>query len=80
MLIFGLWVRWAAAGTTALLAVFVAAIVRAYAMGLTINCGCFGTNEPVSRLKIFEDSCMLAVSLAITLLAFRAHRRARHSA
>ena len=80
MLIFGIWVRWAAAGTSALLVVFVIGVVRAYAEGLEINCGCFSNNEPLTKFTIVRDATLLVISLAVTLLAFRAHRRARRSA
>ncbi|MGB6429520.1 MAG: DoxX family protein [Candidatus Acidiferrales bacterium] len=77
MLILGLWVRWAAAGVSALLVVLVYAIVRAYSMRLEINCGCFGTNEPLTKFTIVRDSGFLAASIVLTVLAFLAHRRAR---
>jgi uncharacterized membrane protein YphA (DoxX/SURF4 family) len=75
MLILGVWVRWAAAGASALLVVFVCAIVRAYTMNLQINCGCFGTNEPITKITILRDSGFLAASLVLTVLAFIARRR-----
>ena len=77
MLILGLWARWAAAGATALLVGFVCAIVRAYTMNLQINCGCFGTNEPITRFTILRDFGFLAASLVLTVLAFLTRRRAR---
>ena len=82
MLILGVWARWAAAGASALLVVFVCAIVRAYTMDLQINCGCFGTNEPITKFTILRDAGFLAASLVLTVLAFIAHcrRRARRAA
>jgi uncharacterized membrane protein YphA (DoxX/SURF4 family) len=77
MLILGVWARWAAAGASALLVVFVCAIVRAYTMDLQINCGCFGTNEPITKFTILRDAGFLAASLVLTVLAFIAHRRRR---
>lgn len=79
MLIFGIWVRWAAVGTSAMLAVFVTGVVRAYAKGLEINCGCFSNNEPLTKFTIVRDATLLAISLAVAVMAFLAHRRARHS-
>ena len=76
MLILGLWTRWAATATSALIAVFLAAIIRAYFLGLAISCGCFGNNERLTGWTIFRDACFLALSLAVTWLAFVANRRA----
>jgi len=75
MLIIGIWVRWAAAAATAVLVVFVIAIIRAYTMRLTINCGCFGTNESLTKFTIVRDAGFLAVSLVVTVLAFVRRRR-----
>jgi uncharacterized membrane protein YphA (DoxX/SURF4 family) len=80
MLILGIWARWAAAGATALLAVFVYAIVRAYTMHLGINCGCFGTSEPITKFTILRDAAFFAASFVLTVLAFLSRRRARQSA
>jgi uncharacterized membrane protein YphA (DoxX/SURF4 family) len=80
MLILGIWARWAAVGASALLVVFVCAIVRAYKMHLGINCGCFGTNEPLTKFTILRDAAFLAASGVLTVLAFKVRRRARQSA
>jgi uncharacterized membrane protein YphA (DoxX/SURF4 family) len=80
MLILGIWARWAAAGASALLVVFICAIVRAYRMHLGINCGCFGTSEPLTKFTILRDTGFLAASLVLTVLAFVSRRRARQSA
>jgi uncharacterized membrane protein YphA (DoxX/SURF4 family) len=75
MLVLGLWLRWTAAVTSALITVFVFAIIRAYLLHFEISCGCFGNNEPLTGWTIFRDGCFLALSLAVTWLAFVAHRR-----
>jgi uncharacterized membrane protein YphA (DoxX/SURF4 family) len=77
MLILGVWARWAAAGATALLAVFVYATNRAYHMHLGINCGCFGTNEPLTKYTVLRDAAFFAAAFVLTLLAFISRRRAR---
>lgn len=56
LLLTGLLTRAAAATTAALLVVFVAGIVSAWARGLAIDCGCFGTGGPVAP----EDTRYLA--------------------
>jgi uncharacterized membrane protein YphA (DoxX/SURF4 family) len=80
MLILGIWARWAAAGASALLVVFIYAIVRAYRLQLGINCGCFGTSEPLTKFTILRDAGFLLASLVLTVLAFISRRRARQSA
>jgi hypothetical protein len=67
-------------GSTALLTVFFSAIVRAYSLGLTINCGCFSTNEALNKVTILRDGSFLAASLILTIFAFLARRRARQTA
>ena len=56
LLLVGLLTRASAAATAALLVVFVAGIVSAWARGLAIDCGCFGTGGPVAP----EDTAYLA--------------------
>ena len=70
LLIAGFWLRSAAAAITLLLAVFVALMVRAYAKGMEINCGCFGPGEVISWKTLLRDGSMLAAALALTALSF----------
>lgn len=49
LLLLGLAVRPAAVASAALLALFVAGIVQAWARGLTIDCGCFGGGGQVAE-------------------------------
>ncbi len=76
MLIVGRGLRISAAATSALLLVFFGLIVRAYAKGMEINCGCFGNNEPISWLTMLRDGSMLAGSLLLTAFAFRSRKTA----
>ncbi|MGA3262370.1 MAG: MauE/DoxX family redox-associated membrane protein, partial [Bryobacteraceae bacterium] len=55
LLIAGFWLRSAAAATTLLLAVFFGLMVRAYAKGMEINCGCFGANDIISWKTLLRD-------------------------
>ena len=70
-LILGVQTRPAALLTTGMLAVFLYAIVYAYATGLDIDCGCFGSAADaegrVGILHILRDSGFFLVSLAIVL-------------
>ena len=76
LLIVGLWLRGAAVATTVLLGVFFGLMVRAYAMGQQINCGCFGPGELISWKTLLRDGSLLAASLALTWMAFTRRRPA----
>jgi len=69
-LIAGVLLRSASVGTAALLAVFFALMVRAYAKGMAINCGCFGPGEVISWKTLLRDGSMLAAALVLTVMAF----------
>jgi uncharacterized membrane protein YphA (DoxX/SURF4 family) len=75
LLIAGLWLRSAAIVTTLLLGVFFGLMIRAYASGQQINCGCFGPGELISWKTLLRDGSLLAGALALTWMAF-ARRRA----
>lgn len=47
LLVLGLLTRWSAAAGALLMVVFIAGIISAWARGLAIDCGCFGTGGPV---------------------------------
>ena len=61
-LITGKWLRLSTLAASALLSVFMVALVRSFALGMNIDCGCFGSGDPLT---------LLAVSLLLTFLAFR---------
>ncbi len=71
LLIGGFGLRWAAAGSTALLGGFFAVMVHAFLQGKEIDCGCFGLGEPISARTLLRDGVLLALSLAVTALALR---------
>jgi hypothetical protein len=78
-LLLGLWllsgigVRFSTLATTLVLTGFFSLMIRTYALGLSINCGCFGTSEQVGPKKIIEDGSFFAASLAVTIGAFWLH-------
>ena len=76
LLIAGFWLRSASAATALLLAVFFGLMVRAYAKGMEINCGCFGANDIISWKTLLRDGSMLAAALALTALSFLRRRNA----
>lgn len=73
LLILGLLTRSAAALTGVLMLVFVAGIVSAWARGLAIDCGCFGTGGPVDPedttyvTSIVRDVLFLALAVWLTV-------------
>jgi uncharacterized membrane protein YphA (DoxX/SURF4 family) len=76
MLIAGVWLRVAATITSAVLLGFMVLMVRAYAKGMAIDCGCFGNGDPISWKTLVRDGTMLAASLVVTWMAFwRARQR-----
>jgi len=68
LLIAGRWMRAAATVTSLLLLVFFGLMVRAYAKGMEINCGCFGPGETLSWVTLLRDGTMLAGSLLLTAI------------
>jgi uncharacterized membrane protein YphA (DoxX/SURF4 family) len=74
MLIVGRGLRVSATVTSLLLLVFFGLIVRAYAKGMEISCGCFGNDEPLTWLTMLRDGTILAGSLLLTFIAFRPRR------
>ncbi len=72
----GRWLRVSAGAASLLLLVFFGLMVRAYATGMEINCGCFGPGEAISVRTLIRDGGLLAVSLFLTWTSFRGRRRA----
>jgi uncharacterized membrane protein YphA (DoxX/SURF4 family) len=68
----GVWLRWFALLASLMLGFFFALMVRSYAAGLKIDCGCFGPGEALGPKTLLRDGVLLAVALAVTIGAFRA--------
>jgi putative oxidoreductase len=67
---------------TLLLGGFFTLTVRTYAMGLEINCGCFGPGEHLGPKTLVRDGSLFLLALGITIgayLAARPIRRRRES-
>jgi uncharacterized membrane protein YphA (DoxX/SURF4 family) len=79
-LIPGILARWFSLLATGMLAWFLFIGIRAYAKGLTVDCGCFGSGGGAIDAKWFvEHALMLALGLAVTAGEFlrgRAPKRA----
>ena len=56
--------------TTLLIGGFFSVMVRTYALGLEVNCGCFGPGEQLGVKTLIRDGSLLALSLAVMIGAF----------
>jgi hypothetical protein len=65
---------WAAMITT-ILAGFLTLVTRAYLLHMDINCGCFGTPEPLTLMTVLRDGALVALSIVTTLFAFQDARK-----
>jgi uncharacterized membrane protein YphA (DoxX/SURF4 family) len=74
LLVAGVGLRWVAGAASVLLVAFFAIMVRSYALGLEIECGCFGPGDALSWKTLVRDGLMAAASVALTYGAFRAAR------
>ena len=74
LLIAGLWRRVATPAASLVLLLFFGLMVRAYAQGKQIDCGCFGLGEAISWRTLLRDGSLLAVSLLLTLVSLRGGR------
>jgi len=75
LLLAGRWMRVSTVAATALLALFFALMVRSYARGEGIDCGCFGPGEAISPLTLLRDGSLLGGSLFLAVTAFRRPRK-----
>jgi putative oxidoreductase len=73
LLVIGFQLRWIALLSAVILFGFWFSMLRAYGMGLGIDCGCFGPGEKVSPLTLTRDGAM--VLLALFLFWFSGRRK-----
>jgi len=71
MLVLGFGLRWVAAAASALLLAFFAIMVRSYALGLEIDCGCFGPGDALSWKTLVRDGLLTSVAVALAIFSFR---------
>ncbi len=71
LLIAGRWMRFTSAAVSALLAGFLAMMAFTYLKGMQIDCGCFGSGDPISPRTLARDSGLLAAALVLTIMSFR---------
>jgi len=71
MLILGIQTKPAALLTTGMLAVFFAALIYAYSIGLDIDCGCFSSSSSsegrVGIYHLVRDSLLVVISASVLL-------------
>ena len=58
MLIAGIWLRISGTVVSLLLLTFFGLMVRAYAKGMEISCGCFGPGEVISWKTLLRDGAI----------------------
>jgi uncharacterized membrane protein YphA (DoxX/SURF4 family) len=75
LLIFGWKLRIWATVTSLIMLGFFAAVVRSYALGLQINCGCFANPEPLTIKTVLRDGLFALLALVMTAFAFLESRR-----
>lgn len=71
LLISGRGLRWSATAASALLFFFLALMARAYLMGLSIDCGCFGPGDTLSLKTLVRDGLLWLLSFSLACAAFR---------
>jgi putative oxidoreductase len=75
-LFLGLWLfsgivlRFSSLVTTLLLGGFFAVMLRTFALGLEVSCGCFGPGEQLGAKTLLRDGALFALSLAVCVGAF----------
>lgn len=67
----GFGLRYSAAGASMLLGVFFAVMVRAYVLGMKIDCACFGLGDVIGPRTLARDGLLLALSVGLTVLAVK---------
>jgi len=54
---------------------FFVAVLRAYALHLDINCGCFAKPEPLTGLTVLRDGALFLLAVLMTVFAFHEARK-----
>ena len=78
-LVIGFGLRWFAVMASLLLLFFFTILVRSYALGMNIDCGCFGEGDKLTWKSLVRDGTLLALSLGVTWTAFLRSRK-KHAA
>ncbi len=54
---------------------FFTAVVRAYALHLDINCGCFAKPEPLTGMTVLRDGLLFLLAVLMTVFTFQEARK-----
>ena len=74
LLLIGWQLRIWATIVSAILMGFLALVTRAYLLHMDINCGCFGTPEPLTGMTLLRDGVLALLALGMTVCAYREAR------
>jgi uncharacterized membrane protein YphA (DoxX/SURF4 family) len=74
-LLSGIALRFSSLISTLLLGGFFTVMVRTYALGLEVSCGCFGPGEQLGTKTLLRDGALLALSVAVCIGAFLIRRK-----
>jgi uncharacterized membrane protein YphA (DoxX/SURF4 family) len=75
LLLAGWQLRIWATMVSAILVGFLAVVTRAYLLHMDINCGCFGTPEPLTGMTVLRDGALVLLALLMTVFAYQEARR-----
>ena len=75
LLLIGWQLRIWATMVSAILVGFLAVVTRAYLLHMDINCGCFGTPEPLTGMTVLRDGLLVLLALLMTVFAFQEARK-----
>ena len=59
------------------LVIFLGVMLRGYAKGLGIDCGCFGAGEALTIKTLIRDGLLTAGAIVLTVSAFKSRRSSR---
>jgi uncharacterized membrane protein YphA (DoxX/SURF4 family) len=76
LLLIGWKLRVWATTVSAILLGFLAVVTRAYLLHMDINCGCFGTPEPLTIMTVLRDGALVLLALLMTVFAYQEARTA----
>jgi uncharacterized membrane protein YphA (DoxX/SURF4 family) len=74
VLLAGVWRRISTVAAAGLLMLFFGLMVRAYARGEAIDCGCFGPGEAISPITLLRDGALWASAVFLAVMAWRRKR------
>lgn len=60
---------------TVLIGGFFFSVLRAFALHLEINCGCFAKPEPLTGMTVLRDGLLFALAIVLTVFVFQDARK-----